>query len=274
MPFTEINGKTIFYSWKPASRAGLTLYFIHGLGSAHSFWSPIIPGLVEAGFSCLAIDVPGFGQSPYHGKPHDLHEITVDCIALLESLGKSLDRTIIVGASMAGIVCCEIAVRHQVAGVVSVGPICPGPETKEAFEHRVAVIKKDGLEGIVNSVDIPTRATGSKATKTAEAFVRSLIQSSNPEAYMSLAQAIADAPVPEYNKIKVPLLCVAGQEDQVAQLEDLALIGDEWGAPSKTELEVLFGVGHWHSIEDADGTEGCLKRFAKKVTALVANGGE
>lgn len=38
-----------------------------------------------------------------------------------------------------------------------------------------------------------------------------------------------------------------------------------WGAPSKTELEVLFGVGHWHAIEDADGTEGCLKRFAKKV---------
>lgn len=59
MPFTEINGKKIFYSWKPASRAGLTLFFIHGLGGAHSFWSPIIPGLVEAGFSCLAIDVPG-----------------------------------------------------------------------------------------------------------------------------------------------------------------------------------------------------------------------
>lgn len=169
---------------------------------------------------------------------------------------------------MAGIVCCEIAVRHQVAGVVSVGPICPGPETKEAFEYRVEVIEKgmnyatrslparsfceqarvgdwcnavgqslltdqslaqtDGLEGIVNSVDIPTRATGSKASKTAEAFVRSLIQSSNPEAYKTLAQAIADAPVPEYNKIKVPLLCVAGQEDQVAQLEDLALIGDEY----------------------------------------------
>lgn len=58
--------------------------------------------------------------------------------------------------------------------------------------------------------------------------MRSLIQSSNPEAYKTLAQAIANAPVPEYNKIKVPLLCVAGQEDQVAQLEDLALIGDEY----------------------------------------------
>lgn len=187
MPFTEINGKTTFYSWKPASRAGLTLFFLHGLGGAHSFWSPVIPGLVEAGFSCLAIDVPGafclcvslymtmcavpqqqtspskkrrdrgtnampchiltlrppgFGQSPYHGKPHDLHVIAEDSIALLESLGKSLDRTIIIGASMAGIVCCEIAVKHKVAGVVSVGPICPGPETKEAFLHRVDVVKR------------------------------------------------------------------------------------------------------------------------------------
>lgn len=166
MPFTDINGKKIFYSWKPASRAGLTLFFIHGLGGAHSFWSPCIPDLVEAGFSCLAIDVPGmsrkemvgtkpfpvaqsdsfsrigFGQSPYHGKPHSLSEIADDSVALLESLGKALDRTIIVGASMAGIVCCEIAVKHQVAGIVSVGPICPGPETKEAFEHRVAVIEQ------------------------------------------------------------------------------------------------------------------------------------
>ncbi|KAH8746772.1 alpha/beta hydrolase fold family protein [Diaporthe sp. PMI_573] len=269
MPFTQANGKKIFYSWKPASRAGLTLFMIHGLGGAHSFWSPIIPGLVEAGFSCLAFDVPGFGQSPYHGEPHDLHVIAEDAIAILEGMGKSLDQTIIVGASMAGVICCEIAAKHQVAGVVSIGPVCPGPETKAAFDRRVEVVTNDGLEGIVNTVDTPTRATGSKASRTVKAFVRSLIQSSNPEAYMSLAKAIADAPMPAYNQIKCPLLCVAGQEDQVAHLEDLALIGDRWGAPSKTELEVLFGVGHWHSIEDAEGMESCVKRFANKVASKL-----
>lgn len=170
MPFAQINGKNIFYSWKPASRAGLTLYFIHGLGGSHSFWEPCIPGLVEAGFSCLAFDVPGmltiswipsqgdsrqllfltcgilgFGQSPYNGKPHDLHDIAEDCVALLEKFGKPLSRTIIVGASMAGIICYEIAVKHQVAGIVSVGPICPGPETQEAFKQRVEVVKNGRL---------------------------------------------------------------------------------------------------------------------------------
>lgn len=71
-----------------------------------------------------------------------MHDLADLCVDLLESLGKSLSRTIIVGSSMAGIICCEIAVKHQVAGVVSVGPICPGPDTKEAFEHRIAVVQK------------------------------------------------------------------------------------------------------------------------------------
>lgn len=81
MPFTEINGKTIFYSWKPASRAGLTLYFIHGLGSAHSFWSPIIPGLVEAGFSCLAIDVPGLSSPAPRSRARRQHCTAQHCRA-------------------------------------------------------------------------------------------------------------------------------------------------------------------------------------------------
>lgn len=104
----------------------------------------------------LTLRPPGFGQSPYHGKPHDLHVIAEDSIALLESLGKSLDRTIIIGASMAGIVCCEIAVKHKVAGVVSVGPICPGPETKEAFLHRVDVVKNG--QPTLNSTRAETHA--------------------------------------------------------------------------------------------------------------------
>lgn len=57
--------------------------------------------------------------------------------------------------------------------------------------------------------------------------------------------------------------CTCHAEDKTSSV--LTVGPCRWGAPSKTELEVLFGVGHWHSIEDAEGTEGCLKRFAKKV---------
>ena len=65
MPYKEVNGKTLFYVWKPAKDDGdlkdprLTLVFIHGLGSSSSFYAPLIPGLAAAGFSCLAIDTYG-----------------------------------------------------------------------------------------------------------------------------------------------------------------------------------------------------------------------
>lgn len=59
MPRATINGKEIFYSWKPARQAGLTLLLIHGLGGSGAFYAPVIPGLVAAGFSCLAMDTYG-----------------------------------------------------------------------------------------------------------------------------------------------------------------------------------------------------------------------
>lgn len=44
----------------PVRSNGITFVFIHGLGSSHSFYAAIIPSLVRQGFTCLAIDTPGW----------------------------------------------------------------------------------------------------------------------------------------------------------------------------------------------------------------------
>ena len=64
MPFIHVNRKELYYTWSsPETRSkqnsGLTLVFIHGLGSSSSFYATVIPSLVKAGFSCLAIDTHG-----------------------------------------------------------------------------------------------------------------------------------------------------------------------------------------------------------------------
>lgn len=63
MPFAEVNGKNIFYAHRaPAAETaslGITVLMIHGLGSSHSFYLPLIPRLLDAGFSCLAYDTYG-----------------------------------------------------------------------------------------------------------------------------------------------------------------------------------------------------------------------
>lgn len=63
MPFIHIAGKELYYTWSQAKatgeQPGLTLLFIHGLGSSSSFYATIIPGLLQSGFSCLAVDTYG-----------------------------------------------------------------------------------------------------------------------------------------------------------------------------------------------------------------------
>lgn len=63
MPFIQTSGKELYYTWSQAKatgeRPGLTLLFLHGLGSSSSFYATIIPRLLETGFSCLAVDTYG-----------------------------------------------------------------------------------------------------------------------------------------------------------------------------------------------------------------------
>lgn len=59
MPCLRIEDQDLYYDWTQAGDDSLVLVFIHGLGSSSSFYAPIIPSLVEHGYSCLAFDTPG-----------------------------------------------------------------------------------------------------------------------------------------------------------------------------------------------------------------------
>ena len=43
--------------------AGPPILFLHGVGSTRSRWTPIVD-LLRDDFRCVAVDLPGFGDSP------------------------------------------------------------------------------------------------------------------------------------------------------------------------------------------------------------------
>jgi alpha-beta hydrolase superfamily lysophospholipase len=62
MPCLEIEKKRLFYTQVEAEspRAGSpVLVFIHGLGSSHSFYTPVMGHLAAAGYPSVAFDVYG-----------------------------------------------------------------------------------------------------------------------------------------------------------------------------------------------------------------------
>lgn len=104
----------------------------------------------------------------------------------------------------------------------------------------------DGMEPLASS--IPVTATGSASTPLVHAFIRTLLLTTSADGYISLCTAIAEAPVPRYSNIKIPLLIIVGSEDKSAPIDNATYIVDQYGSQMK-ELRVLEGVGHWHVLE-------------------------
>ncbi|GHT83867.1 alpha/beta hydrolase [Betaproteobacteria bacterium] len=100
--------------------------FIHGAEQDHSAWTLQSRWFGHHGFSVLAPDLPGHGQSA--GTPLPSIEAIADWIAtLLDTL--KVDQAHIVGHSMGSLVTAEFALRHpqRVASVALVGISLPMP---------------------------------------------------------------------------------------------------------------------------------------------------
>lgn len=111
---------------------------------------------------------------------------------------------------------------------------------------------------------VPTAATGPTATPLQHAFIRALLLSQRPAGYMSMCRVIGSATPPDYAKIRVPVLVVAGDEDKSAPLQGCEEILRRIGAEEK-RIEVLEGVGHWICIESPDKVTDAIARFYKQI---------
>ncbi|KAM3084900.1 hypothetical protein ACMFMG_003345 [Clarireedia jacksonii] len=255
MPSVAVNGKSVFYTLTPPSEeksesraSSITTLLIHGLGSSSCFYHSMLPEISRKS-TCVAIDTPGSGLSTLGVAQQTVSSIVDDAIALLDTLSVR-SKILVIGHSMGGIIASEIATKYpeRVRGVVLLGPVNPSPSITEVFDKRIAVVEKDGLESLADT--IPPAATGKGASPLVHAFVRALILSTSVEGYSSLCRVIASAERPKYDRIKVPLLILAGDEDKTAPLEACKEILNAYGTtPQQKKLTVLPGLGHWHCIE-------------------------
>jgi len=101
------------------SGTGEPLVLIHGFGSFRRVWDPVLP-LLEPHRDVIAIDVPGFGESPAdveHPTPPRLAAAIAD---LMDDLG--LERLHVAGFSMGGWITLELNKLGRTAGACA---ICP-----------------------------------------------------------------------------------------------------------------------------------------------------
>ncbi len=84
------------------------IVFLHGLSGCWQNWLESIPPLA-ADHRVIAIDLPGFGESPMPADPISVRGYAQTVVELLDALG--VQEATIVGNSMGGFVACELAIR-------------------------------------------------------------------------------------------------------------------------------------------------------------------
>jgi pimeloyl-ACP methyl ester carboxylesterase len=100
---------------------GAPLVLIHGIGSRWELWNPVLAAL-EAERDVIALDLPGFGQSPMPppGTPPGVPTLTTLVSEFLDSLG--LEKPHVAGNSLGGWISLELAKRGRVASATALSP--------------------------------------------------------------------------------------------------------------------------------------------------------
>jgi 3-oxoadipate enol-lactonase len=229
------------------SGRGPTVLFVHGLGCSGAFWEDVVPRF-EASYTCVAVDLDGFGASP--SLPASM-AIAAWAVRLRDLFAeRASGPAVVVGHSLGGMVTQELvlAAPEAVRGVVLCNTIPGASEQVRQIDQglvdivegagpaELAAAMSQGLFGPV-TYDGTERAKARFLMDCAGTDPRSLV--------LGLRAIMAFDARDRLGGVRVPALVVAGEyEGNLADQEVLHA-----ALPDST-LVVMAGTGHMAPAED------------------------
>src|SRR6185295_13912675 len=117
----EVQGRPVFVRRGPEVPGSVPLVHVHGFAVSGSYLLPTAAALAHRA-TTLVPDLPGYGQSAAWGHALGIPSLAWALLDVLDALG--LERVVLVGNSMGGPVCLEVAhsAPERVAGIVLASP--------------------------------------------------------------------------------------------------------------------------------------------------------
>jgi len=241
-----------------------TVVFLHGIGADHRVFDDQLETFAKGG-RALAWDMPGYGDSP------PLAAMTFEGLA--EALRALLDerrveRGVIVGHSMGGMIAQELAARHpeRVAALALVATSAAFGGDGE-WQRRFLADRLRPLDEGKTPADI------------APALVRGMIgDDPDPRAIDRAVACMSSVPAKTYRAalhalvtfdrraslaaIRCPTLVLAGERDRVASPAVMQRMAE---AISGARYRMLAGVGHLANLERPAAFDAALAEFLDAI---------
>jgi pimeloyl-ACP methyl ester carboxylesterase len=231
------------------------IVFVHGWCCDHDFFQPQFDHF-KARHRVVAVDLRGCGESDRPDGGYDVPTLTDDVAALCSDLG--LERSVIVGHSLGGMIAIDMAARHPslVGAVIAVdpGPIDMLPGTRALFEAFVAALEGPDSDAARRSY-IDGMFLPGDATERRRWITDTMCSAPLPVALGVLRGVLTWNGVGAFKLCSAPalvLLCETGGSNDPSRL--LAIKSD-------TTIGVTVGAGHFHQLEVPDQVNAMIARF-------------
>ncbi len=277
----KVNDQPIHVHEEGRSDGPIAL-LIHGWSSSWFAVSPLLPLLGER-YRCLAVDLPGYGDSP----PLDARATIPGYVAMMADLIREVSDqpVVLVGHSMGGMISLALALEHPelVERLVLLCPTISGRlslfinlfMSPFVIFQRIAIFDK-----LVSLLEPQMISVTDRLLRPALFADRTGITEQDYE------KIRADARRPGRGRVRAecfwamrendlrgrleaitaPSLIVWGMEDNTVPLRDASVVAREW---PDADLRVIPNAGHWPQFETPEVTERYVRAFLSTPLKLL-----
>lgn len=275
-----VDGQTINVR-EEGSAKGQVALLIHGWSSSWYAVSPLLP-VLSSKYRCIAVDLPGYGESPRLAKRVTISDYTDLMIGLIRQVTDK--PVVLVGHSMGGMISTSIVLKNPelVERLVLIAPTISGRLSRQvdltlapfALMERFALTNAlvSVLEPIVNITDQLLRpalfadrtALKQEDYERIRADVRRRGQGRvRAECFWAMRAHDLRG---KLSPIKTPALVVWGMEDNTVPLRDASVIAHEW---PEADLRIIPNAGHWPQFETPEVTAKYVRAFLSTPLKLL-----
>jgi 3-oxoadipate enol-lactonase len=213
------------------------LLCLHGLVDDLTIWDRLAPELADRG-TVVRYDQRGHGEAGSPPGPYSRDDLAADAVAMLDHL--DVDRAVLVGHSMGGIMAMAAAVNHpdRVAGLVLIGTTSQASARAAAWYSQIAQAGvDDGVDGLARAI----YGEGKQRSITGDPI-------GIAEVTRTL-EALHDDPLtPHLANVRCPVLLVVGEHDPMG-VKATEIVAE---ALADSTVSVVEGAGHWVHVQKPD----------------------
>jgi pimeloyl-ACP methyl ester carboxylesterase len=281
MPIYTVNDQTI-HVWEEGTSNKQVALLIHGWSSSWFALSPLLP-ILKTRYHCMAVDLPGYGDSP-HGKKRASINDYADLLAAL--LRQVTDQpAVLIGHSMGGMISLAMTLRHPdiAERLVLLCPTISGRLSmfinlfisplvvleRIPYADRLISLFETRVWQVTDRIMRPASyADRSGITNESHERIKADVRRPGQgriraECYRAMRESDLRG---QLHRVTVPSLYIWGMEDNTVPLRDASAVVHEL---PDADLRIIPNAGHWPQFEALDITQRYVRAFLSTPIKLL-----